>query len=349
MPLQVTRRLWRPTLVALCALLLSVRAAATTLELEFVDIEGQPVNVAKAELLLVAWGETQRIVLDTDGHGMTLAMDAEWLRSRWPTYFDHQEGVYVYLQAPPLVSIRSERFKWLGAGGNPGPVTVSFPSGAEAVVEQGSMARETVVFRPKATRRVRIVDPSGSPRTGMAVNASMFWSQSNHCGSLTGGHEPLGRHVTDADGWIEVPDGDFEYALELAHDRFDHAFVGATGIRYRLVTHLPQPETQVVVRQYPIHPLEMRVWRAGKPAAGAALEGWGANCPCGACTILVAVADTEGRISLPDFRPEEWFWVGFWEGDERLWWSGTRSVWYPTGVVDVHLPAPSDKKTVVPP
>ena len=343
MSLPVTSKLWRRTFGALAALLLSVRVAATTLELEFVDTEGQFVSVAKAELLLVAWGETQRIVLDTEQYGMTLSMDSDWLRSRWPRRFDDQEGVYLYLQAPPFASIRSERFKWLGAGGNPGPVTIAFPSGMEVVVEPGTGTTATIMFRPKATRRVRIVDPSGSPRTGMAVNASMFWSQSNHCGSLTGGHELLGRHVTDADGWIEVPDGDFEYALELANHRFVHAFVGATGIRYRLVTHLSQPETQMIVREYPIHPLEMRVWRAGKPAAGATLEGWWANCPCGACKTPVAEADAEGRISLPDFRPEEWFWVGFWEGDERLWSSGTRSVWYPTGVVEVHLPARGDK------
>ena len=58
---------------------------------------------------------------------MRLQLDSDWLRSRWPEIFDYQEGVYLYLQAPPLTSVLSHQFKWLGSGGHPGPVKIAFP------------------------------------------------------------------------------------------------------------------------------------------------------------------------------------------------------------------------------
>ena len=51
---------------------------------------------------------------------MRLQLDSDWLRSPWPEIFDYQEGVYLYLQAPPLTSVLSHQFKWLGSGGHPG-------------------------------------------------------------------------------------------------------------------------------------------------------------------------------------------------------------------------------------
>ena len=70
----------------------------------------------------------------------------------------------------------------------------------------------TLVFRPRAPRRIRFVDPGGRPWSGLKVHASMFWSSANHCAILTGS-ESLGGHVTDVAGWVELPDGEFEYAL----------------------------------------------------------------------------------------------------------------------------------------
>ena len=122
---------------------------------------------------------------------MRLQLDSDWLRSRWPEIFDYQEGVYLYLQAPPLTSVLSHQFKWLGSGGHPGPVKIAFPGDQEVVVAEGDQASATISLRPKAPRRLRIVDTNGVPPPGIAIDSFMFWSQSNHCAALAG-TEPLG-------------------------------------------------------------------------------------------------------------------------------------------------------------
>ena len=68
---------------------------ATTLDLSFVGPDARPVHVAKAELLLVAWGATQRIELETSADALSLVLEPDWLRSRWDR-FDDQECVYFH-------------------------------------------------------------------------------------------------------------------------------------------------------------------------------------------------------------------------------------------------------------
>lgn len=326
-----------PCKVAALALSVLWAAAhgATTLDLSFVGPDARPVHVAKAELLLVAWGDTQRIELETSADTLSLALEPDWLRSRWER-FDDQEGVYLYLQAPPLAAIQSHRFRWLGAADDADSVTITFPRGQEVVVEEGEKASTTLVFRSRMTRRVRIVDPDGRPRSGIAIDAHMFWSQYNRCAVLAGG-EPLGSFVANTDGWIEVPDGDFEYALELGPQLgSDHVFV-ANGRyeRERLVTRLLQPETDVVVHRFPLHPLKMRVWREVDPASDVWLHAHMANCPCGACSGPLAQTDEMGHIQLDEFRPEEWAWVWLVDGDTEYW--RTVPTTWSSGNVEVRL------------
>ncbi len=62
------RRKWGPTLfcnfvVSLVGLVFASSAAATELRLCFKDEEGQPVELYKVELLLVAWGVADRVEL----------------------------------------------------------------------------------------------------------------------------------------------------------------------------------------------------------------------------------------------------------------------------------------------
>ena len=209
------------------------------------------------------------------------------------------------------------------------------------VVEEGDKASMTLAFRPRITRRVRIVDPEGTPIPGAAIEVSMFWSSSNHCGVLAGS-EPLGRHVTDPDGWIEVRDGDFEYALTLGRGMYNHVFVESRGIRSRLVTHLTEPTSEVLVREFPLRPLEMRVRREDEPAAGIDLHGFVAHCCTGgpACSGVLATTDEAGRIQLDDFRPEYFRWVWLADDDAELWRTEPASL--PAGIVQVQLPSHID-------
>ena len=309
---------------------------ATTLDLGFVDTSGRPVALAKAELLLVAWGATERIELETTGDGLRLVLEPDWLRTRWPGRFDDQEGVYLYLEAPPLAAIRSYRFPWPGAKGDAGTTVIAFPRNQVAVVERGAKAQRTVVFRAKTVRRVRLVDTDGVPRPGAVIDACMFWSRSNHCGVLAG-CDPLGRHAADADGWLEIPDGDFEYALELGRELArDHVFVaGGQAAGKRLVTELTRPETELVVYRHPVRPLAMRVRRGDEPAVGLVLNAHTADCPCGACSGPLATTDEEGRIDLPGFRPGRWEWGWLQDGEGEIW--RTVPTTWPVGAIEVGI------------
>lgn len=122
-------------------------AWATTLALTFVDTDGRPKQVAKAELLLVAWGDADRIEFETSAHGLDLALDPEWLRSRWPYRFNGQESAYLYLQVPPLAAIRSHQFQWPGSGEHTGATTIAFSGGRRVVVDNGTDVVMTLAFR----------------------------------------------------------------------------------------------------------------------------------------------------------------------------------------------------------
>lgn len=318
---------WVLGLAALCA----TSSWATTLTLDFVDTEGQGADVAKAELLLVAWGETRRLELGTTGSRLTLVLEPAWLRSRWPR-FDDQMGVYLHLQAPPLAAIRSNRFRWPvdeDAG-----ATIRFPGNREVAVTGGEDARVRLTFRPAAPRRVRIVDPHGMPVAGGRIDVAMFWSESNHCGHLAGA-DPLGNFTPDADGWIEVPDGDFEHVLSLVGVRWrNHVFANAGAIGSRLITRLREPATEVVVRELAARRVEMLVRKNAEPAAGVKLQGYLADC-CGACAGTLSTANERGRIRLDAFRPERYSSVWF-EDDNGDRWSTTPALWSPD-LVEVDL------------
>ncbi len=325
-------------LTVLCLAFAAPAAWATTLTLDFVDQEGSPVQVAKAELLLVAWGNTERIELDTAAHGtrLRLELEANWLSSRWGRLRD-QFGVHIYLQAPPLAAIRSERFLW-PTEGDSGPSTIIFPNGQRIVVPSGADATMSLRFRQPTVRRVRIVAPDGQPIPGLAFEASMFWSQSNHCGVLAGA-EPLGTHTTDAGGWLQLPDGDFEYALEFAaRAKYDYMFPDYRGIPWRKVTHLQHPATEIVAYRYKERALEVRVRRGDQGVPGVTLLTQLIHC-CGACSGPLGQSDATGRIEVQDFQPEIYSHVWLLEGDVERWRATVESL--PAGIVEVQLPAPA--------
>lgn len=338
---------WRRTLStfawSLGSLLSAFPVCATTLELNFVDTDDRPVEVVKAELLLVAWGNTERIELATSGNSLSLSLEPDWLRTRWRGFDEHM-GVYLYLQAPPLAAIRSYCFLWPGAkaawtercgrGENSGATVIAFPGGREVLVKEGTMASMTLGFRPRTSRRVRMVDARSEPLPGVAVDVSMFWSDFNHTGFLAGA-EPLGDHLTDANGWIEVPDGDFEYVLEL--DRSRHVFVEANypALPWRLVTYLVKPTTEVIIHPFPVRRLEMRVRRGGQPAEGVHLYGHMAECHGAGCWGPLATTDESGHIWLDEFRPESLSSIWLADDDGELWRETPTSL--PEGIVEIEL------------
>lgn len=309
---------------------------ASVLSLDFIDTDGREVEVAGAELLLVAWGETKRLdlaTLATSGSGLNVDLEPDWLRSRW-SRFDDQHGVFLYLQAPPLAPIRSYRFVWPGAGEDVEDTTqITFPGNQAVTVARGANASLTLTFRPRVGRRVRIVDPGGTPLTGGQIDVSMFWSQFNHCGYLAGA-DPLGSYSPDAEGLIEVPDGDFEYVLALSGERWRNHMFADGRVRMPLRTYLTEQTTDIVVRELVSRPLEMAVRRDIEPVQGIRLVAYLANC-CGSCHGTLATTDETGRLHLPAFRPER-YWSVWLESESGESWDTAPASW-PTDVVEVDL------------
>ena len=316
-------------------LLLAQPAWTATLTLHFVDTDGRPVEVTKAELLLVAWAETERIELETSASSLQLVLEPDWLRSRWRG-FDEQGAVYLLLQAPPLAAIRSLEFRWPVITGYGIPTAIAFPGGRQVVVEDSDVSL-TLAFRPASVRRVRIVDSRGTPLPGTEVGVYRFWSDFNRCAHMTGS-EWLGSRVTNAEGLIEVPDGDFEYVLSLG--RYTHEFIdGDDRAPWRVRTNLAEPTNEFHAREFTVDPLEMRVLRGDKPVPGVHLRGLLASCPCGACDGPLGTADATGWIRVDDFRPGLHSRIWLVDGEDTVW-DSSRDGW--PRDVEVQIPPASD-------
>ena len=165
--------------------------------------------VETAELLLVAWGDTERIPLtftfNAEGVVLHVPLDTEWLRSRWPRA-DDMESAFIYLTGRDFVSLRSDPFRWLGIKGASGDdpradVTINFGQGQEVTVREGEAPTLVLtVRRSPEPRQLRFVDDDERPVTTVTVSAHMLWSTSNHCGVLSGKETLIEESARDRGG-----------------------------------------------------------------------------------------------------------------------------------------------------
>lgn len=326
----------QPLLAALLALLSAVPAQATGLRLQAIGPEGEPVAIERAEVLLVAWGDTRVIELPIVDGLVSVDLSYSWLEDRSPRARD-TEGAYLYLEADGLAPVRSERFHWIGAYGETSGerarhAEIRFPGGESVTVEPGTAADLTVHLRRPVARWLRLVDEAGRPMTGLGVEMSMFWSRSNHCGALASSHHhPLGRAVADAEGLVCVPDGDFEHAFVF--DSGPYWPMHPDALDYlppRVVTRLTEEVTTVLFHRFEARTIDVWVTRGGAPVSGVDVLTCVARCPCGACCGRTAPVE-EGRATLGatfDFYPEATNPIRLidratdtllWEGDPREW------------------------------
>jgi len=295
--------------------------ATTSLDIEFTDEGGGKVTPATAELLLVTWGQTATLPLPLQkgSNHLQLPLDPDWLRTRWPANFGDQrstdlEKVYLYFRADGFAPVRSEAFEWIGSGHSYAGHTVAtaariaLPHGEKADIEEGKTGQLRVVFRKPQSRGLRIVDTAGKPIPGVAVQAGMFWSNTNHC-AVPANENSLSRTTSDRDGRVAVPDGDFEYVLEfdkphyLIESRNGGFFDNGTDPY--LITRLDTAVTTITFRRLERKPLRLQVTAGGVPVAGLQIWGASAHCSCGACSGGLAVTDANGEIRVADFYPEE--------------------------------------------
>jgi|GEM_PF-1773873 len=322
----------------------------------FVNEQAQPVELKNAKLLLVAWGYVDVIDLSPAGDRLFLPCDADWLRKLAPERFHDLEAVYLYLDAEGYMKKRAERIKWPGTLDNEsGTVTISVPGGAPVSVAPGENKTMPVVFRKPGRRFLRMVDEDGAPVAGIHVDASMFWSQSNHCGRLAGAWKQA-EGVSDKRGIVEVPDGEYEYVFELGAEgptRFALAHPENSAFPRRIVTHLTEETTDVTLKLWKERPLVMRVTRGGEPVNGLTFQGClsEGECiggVCGTCCGPFGTTDKDGIIIVPEFYPENWSRIFVPretpEGAEPEYlYEADPNDWPAEGVIEVKLPADAEK------
>ncbi len=331
--------------------LLASNSEATELRLKFTDDSGQGVTISNAELLLVAWGITDRIELSPDHKELIVPLNESWLRAQWPERFADMERAFIFIQADGFAPIRSHPFLWLGSHGPPRAsentkLEIEFPQGRKVVIRDGDSAELEIELRRPEKRYLRIIDDDQNPLPGMKVSSYMFWSSSNHCGHLSGA-DPLGTTVTGSDGRTEIPDGEFEYAFVFEKplyvlknpERFPY-------MRPRLVTYLAEQETIIEMHRWRRRPLEIHVTTGDQPVQGQVLIGRLAGCPCGVCTGVVGLAigekrridsDHEGVLRLADFYPEKWESVFFQDTEGNTIWKADPNEWPSHGTITVDL------------
>ena len=306
------------------------RLRSTSLTLVCVDEQGRPVRPAKADLLLVAWGATERVPLPVDGNTVRLRLDAAWIHEAWPfSRVQPNHGAHVLLEAPGHVTLRSETVLWLGVPEGKDrwreQSEVRFPWQRGAWLSEGMNDVLQVVFRRPKSRHLKIVDLEGRPVLGVEVKSYIFWSNTNHC-CMPIAAESLGVGTTDAEGKVDVIDGDFLYGFEVQKKHWSLTAVESCYPDHIKIM-LAAEETVLHMREHRPQRLEILITEDGVPAARCRLWGELAPWRCGAIDGIFAVADENGRIVNEEFYPDEWtrLWVEkarrnrIWSADPRQW------------------------------
>lgn len=284
-----------------------------------------PVLVEKVELLLVAWGDTERIPLPFTIEGeralFHLPLDPEWLSARWSRASD-MEAAFIYLTGRNFVSLRSLPFSWLGRATGPtsqpsSEVTIDFGQGQRIMVASGETKDIIVNVRtvPEA-RPIRLVYEDGTPATNATVSAYMFWSNSNHCGVLNGA-DPLVRGVrANRDGLVTLPDGDFEYALDVGIGPHESVVDSETDPNGVIETYLDTAERVVRIHRNKRQPLSLRVMVGDQVVRDAPFTETVRGSGCGVRTgglfswtddgrMVGPTLEQDGTVVISDFYPEE--------------------------------------------
>jgi len=293
-------------------------------------------------LLLVGWGWTDQIVLPGDGGSMvSLNFDSPELRSaiaqKKPT------DVLLFVHAKDMVPVMSERFTWPGPGS--GPITVSFRNRASTTVANAAVVQMAVVLNRPSARIVRFLDDADKPVGGLKVSAAIFWANDNHCGRVSGA-EPLLTGVTDNEGRLNVPAGDFKYVFEMPPPDVDpgYAFTNpddADVLPSYVTVYLDESETVIRVRKE-WQSIHLRVYAGDKPLAGAVFSG-GTNLGlCGAGWAEAGVSDDNGDAIIGHFQNEI---LCLANSSEILWKADPKDL--VTDFIEIRLPATARERRTI--
>lgn len=310
---------------------------ATKLRLRLRGATGEPVAFSKAVLFVAAWGETDSQEFATADDLLVLPLEEDSVRSYWPwTVGDLWHEYRLYIEADGYVSMMSKPMSFIGMETRPGlatQVVVEFHNRPKVTISEGETVEAVLTMRRPQSRYLRFVDDDRKPVSGVGVTSHMFWTNANHCGIPTA--TLLADGVSDEDGRVLIPDGDFEYAFELSKPFYHLRDWDKDGPMY-LVTYLSDHETAVELHRLQKQSLEMIVQKDGTPLSNETLFGHWIGCPCGLCAAEIATTDENGRISVDDFYPEEWAFIYF-RAKEKLTWEADPKLFSGGEVIEVEL------------
>jgi hypothetical protein len=141
------------------------------------------------------------------------------------------------------------------------------------------------------------------PAPGIRVETFRFWSASNHCGQWTGA-DLIGQGTSDAQGVVEIPDGQFTYGLKMMSRPYAPAENPKKGFHWAWISDLELGETVIRVKKLEELRLKMKVTRGGRPAAGESLRAIAAyHEGCGTDYGHLAQTGEQGDLDISDFCP----------------------------------------------
>ncbi len=294
----------------------------TELHIRLKNSRGEPVPFSKAELLVSAWNVAFSIPLEVDRNLLVLPFEEKkanelWLQDMFATDYPH--AYFLYLEAEGYAPVRSKWFYfvggylWMSDRIIDEPI-IEFPDGTNLKILEGERQEIELTLRRREERYLRFIDDNQKPIPGVKVKSSMFWSDTSRCGYPQGA-ELLTEGISDEEGRVTIPDGEFEYLLEFEKPQY-HLKESANYDPMRLINYISAQETVVELHKLNKQPLEMFVQKQGKPQADMTLFGQWIGCVCGLCEQELAVTDKNGRISLDEFYPEEWEFIFFLEGNQ---------------------------------
>ncbi len=199
-------------------------------------------------------------------------------------------------------------------GGLLDSATIEFPENPPMDISAGEKRIFNLQVRNPQNRYLKLIDDQGNPVPDARVSTFVFHEAENHCGVISESH--LADGVTDSKDLVSIPDGDFEYDLNI---RKPYYALKESSYFDRLITYPQAEETMVRLHKLSRRPLDMVVTRGGAPAADMELRGDLAGCGC-CYGYTIARTDEHGRIQLGGFYPEQWYLLFFRdEHDHQLW------------------------------
>lgn len=295
---------------ALAVVLTLQSGPSTSLRLTFRGPNGETVRPDRVTLLLDWWGGGEQEVVPISGNVATLNADD---RRFGDPKARPNEASRILVEAKGYASALSEPFDWPQ---HSGPFTVAFRGGT-ATVREGQIADLRVALRRPQPRALRFIDQTGAAAIGISVDIYMFWTRQNHCGVFEG--NVLTTGLTNAQGQLSVPDGDFDYGVALPTGADDVVF-DHEPVFYEKIVRATQPVTMVVVHHFTGRPVTVDVVADNATVAGLQVLGSDRYNGCMDPGIRpLGVTDTAGRAAVQSFSSDRFHSISICRNGTELW------------------------------